>query len=54
MGLHGKGHAWIDDVQFEFVGDDVAPTKPLEDGEPYAQPRPAYGPIGPQNTDFER
>ena len=41
--LSGKGTVWIDDVRFEVVGNEVAPTDLMKEQ-----------PVGPQNLSFEK
>jgi len=52
--LVGKGEAWVDDLQFEVVGEDVKRTNMPFDERPRAEKiKPVY-PKTPVNPDFEK
>jgi RNA polymerase sigma factor (sigma-70 family) len=52
MLLNGKGAAWVDDLKFETVGDDVKTTNTLE--QPIDIPQQEFqAPAKPVNLDFE-
>jgi len=52
--LSGPGRAWVDDITFEVVGNDVAPTAMEIPPSPRGDAPPLTLPAGPANLDFER
>jgi hypothetical protein len=53
--LAGKGQAWMDDLLFEAVGEDIKPTNmPIEGEKPRTKKTKSADQKKPINLDFEK